>query len=96
MNRPSPTAAQRLPRVWCQAWVGSRANRSVATCTFLEETLIATLAVLGGANLVGAVLSGANLTDAQELVQEQVDAARGNGQTRLPAGIVRPASWTQP
>ncbi|WP_261565688.1 pentapeptide repeat-containing protein [Frankia gtarii] len=60
---------------------------------------------LGGANLSGARLSvadlsgaelgGAHLTRAQGLIQEQVDAARGNDRTRLPAGIVRPASWPE-
>ncbi|WP_261565329.1 pentapeptide repeat-containing protein [Frankia gtarii] len=54
-----------------------------------------TEAVLVQANLTRAVVSGANLAGAW-LTQEQADAARGDDQTRLPAGIVRPASWTRP
>lgn len=44
--------------------------------------------------LAGAQLDWANLTDAAGLVQEQIDAARGDGQARLPAGLIRLASWT--
>lgn len=44
-------------------------------------------------DLTGAWLDGANLTDSVGLSQEQVDAARGDGGTQLPAGLVQPASW---
>ncbi|CAI7976213.1 conserved hypothetical protein [Frankia sp. Hr75.2] len=48
---------------------------------------------LFGANLTGAWLRGTNLAGAVGLSQEQVDAARGDGRTRLPAGLTHPASW---
>ncbi|ONH56927.1 hypothetical protein CcI49_26120 [Frankia sp. CcI49] len=48
---------------------------------------------LVGADLTRAGLFAANLVDAQDLVQEQVDAAFGNRQTQLPVGQVRPAHW---
>lgn len=58
-------------------------------------------AVLVGANLTGADLKdarlyGANLSGAVGLVQTQLDAARGDASTRLPAGLARPAHWPQP
>ncbi|MCK9925724.1 pentapeptide repeat-containing protein [Frankia sp. Mgl5] len=51
-------------------------------------------AQLEGATLTDAWLRGANLTDAVGLSQEQVEAAHGDDATCLPAGLVRPASWT--
>ncbi|MFD6090935.1 pentapeptide repeat-containing protein [Oerskovia sp. NPDC060338] len=51
---------------------------------------------LVGADLRGADLSGADLTDALFLTQVQVDAARGDADTRLPAGLTRPAHWGAP
>ncbi|SBW22204.1 pentapeptide repeat protein [Candidatus Protofrankia californiensis] len=55
-----------------------------------------TRAMLLGANLTRAILFGANLVDAEWLTQEQINVALGDGQTRLPRGIVRPASWSEP
>lgn len=52
-----------------------------------------TLADLIGADLRGADLRGANLTDSLFLTQFQVNAARGDSTTRLPAGLERPAHW---
>ncbi|MEV6693840.1 pentapeptide repeat-containing protein [Micromonospora sp. NPDC051196] len=49
---------------------------------------------LTGADLRGADLRGADLSDALFLHQAQVDAARGDRQTRLPAGLGRPAHWS--
>ncbi|WP_218604312.1 pentapeptide repeat-containing protein [Pseudonocardia abyssalis] len=46
-----------------------------------------------GADLRGADLSGADLTGALFCVQAQLDAARGDGATVLPAGTGRPAHW---
>lgn len=46
-----------------------------------------------GADLRGAALAGADLTDALFLTQSQVDSARGDAATRLPAALRRPAHW---
>ncbi|MDV5143633.1 pentapeptide repeat-containing protein [Streptomyces sp. SBC-4] len=53
-----------------------------------------TLADLIGVDLRDADLSGADLTGALFLTQPQLNAARGNAATRLPAGFERPAHWT--
>lgn len=49
---------------------------------------------LVGADLRGADLSGADLTQALFLTQSQVNAARGDAGTRLPAGLERPGHWS--
>ena len=46
-----------------------------------------------GADLRGADLRGADLRDALFLTQPQVQAARGDGRTRLPSRVSRPSSW---
>jgi uncharacterized protein YjbI with pentapeptide repeats len=46
-----------------------------------------------GADLRGADLSGADLRGALFAVQAQLDAATGDGATRLPASLARPAHW---
>ena len=48
---------------------------------------------LTGADLRGATIAGADLGRALFLTQSQVDSARGDGATRLPAGVARPAHW---
>jgi hypothetical protein len=48
---------------------------------------------LTGADLRGARLDGADLTGAIFLTQAQLDSARGNGRTTLPATRGRPAHW---
>jgi len=48
---------------------------------------------LSDANLSGARLSDANLELATNLTQKQIDAAKGNSQTRLPEGLTRPRHW---
>ncbi|WP_341715750.1 pentapeptide repeat-containing protein [Micromonospora sp. FIMYZ51] len=53
-----------------------------------------TRADLTGADLRGADLRGADLTGALFLHQPQVDAARGDRDTRLPATLTRPRHWT--
>ncbi|WP_241831137.1 pentapeptide repeat-containing protein, partial [Parafrankia soli] len=53
-----------------------------------------TRAWLTEADLTGAWLGGANLITAVGLVQDQIDAAYGDGWTRLPPELTRPASWT--
>jgi hypothetical protein len=50
---------------------------------------------LTGADTRGADLSGADLTGALFVTQSQLDAARGNERTRLPAGRTRPSFWTR-
>jgi uncharacterized protein YjbI with pentapeptide repeats len=51
---------------------------------------------LTGADLRDADLGGADLTGALFLTQAQLDAARGDERTRLPAGRTRPAHWVSP
>jgi len=51
------------------------------------------LADLLGADLRGADLSGADLTGSLFLLQSQVDSARGDATTRLPAARDRPPHW---
>jgi hypothetical protein len=51
-------------------------------------------AYLNGANLSGAELFDANLSGVRGLTQEQVDSAEGDGRTKLPPGLTRPASWS--
>nr|WP_321572566.1 pentapeptide repeat-containing protein [Parafrankia colletiae] len=51
-------------------------------------------AQMRGAKLVRTRLDGADLTGAVGLDQTQLDVAEGDAETRLPAGLVRPASWT--
>lgn len=48
---------------------------------------------LTGADLRGADLRGADLTRSMFLTQAQLDAAAGDGTTRLPATLTRPAHW---
>ncbi|MFF8382484.1 pentapeptide repeat-containing protein [Streptomyces kanasensis] len=47
-----------------------------------------------GADLRDADLSGADLTGALFLTQAQLNAARGDGATRIPDALTRPAHWT--
>ncbi|MDN4614074.1 pentapeptide repeat-containing protein [Leifsonia sp. F6_8S_P_1B] len=47
-----------------------------------------------GADLRDARVDGADLTGAIYLTQLQVNAARGDAGTRLPAGLTRPSHWT--
>jgi hypothetical protein len=51
------------------------------------------LADLTGADLRGADLRGTDLGRALFLTQSQVDAARGDAGSALPAGLIRPAHW---
>jgi uncharacterized protein YjbI with pentapeptide repeats len=51
------------------------------------------VADLTGADLRAADLSGADLAESLFLTQAQVDAAKGDGDTRLPASLIRPAHW---
>ncbi|WP_443055988.1 pentapeptide repeat-containing protein [Streptomyces sp. NBC_00239] len=46
-----------------------------------------------GADLRDADLRGADLTGALFLTQAQVNAAKGDKTTRIPAGLTRPAHW---
>jgi uncharacterized protein YjbI with pentapeptide repeats len=46
-----------------------------------------------GADLRDADLSGADLTGTIFLTQAQLNAARGDGRTRLPASLERPTHW---
>ncbi|MFF7989645.1 pentapeptide repeat-containing protein [Kitasatospora xanthocidica] len=51
------------------------------------------LADLIGADLRDTNLAGADLSTALYLTQSQLHAARGDADTRLPAGLTRPAHW---
>jgi uncharacterized protein YjbI with pentapeptide repeats len=51
------------------------------------------MADLTGADLRGADLSGADLAESIFLIQSQLEAARGDTQTRLPPSLTRPAHW---
>ena len=46
-----------------------------------------------GADLRGADLRGADLTASIFLIQSQLDAARGDGRTAVPAALRRPTHW---
>jgi uncharacterized protein YjbI with pentapeptide repeats len=52
------------------------------------------LADVIGADFRDADLRGADLTDALFLTQAQVNAARGDAKTRIPATVRRPAHWS--
>jgi len=54
------------------------------------------LADLTGADLRGADLRGADLSTALFVTQAQLDSARGDASTRIPAARVLPARWTRP
>ena len=54
-----------------------------------------TAADLTGADLRGADLRGTDLSGALFLTQPQLDAARGDARTRLPAHLARPAHWPE-
>lgn len=54
------------------------------------------LADLIGADFRDAELSGADLTDSLFLTQAQLNAAKGDGTTGLPASLTRPSHWTAP
>ncbi|WHX98644.1 pentapeptide repeat-containing protein [Neobacillus sp. DY30] len=47
-----------------------------------------------GADFRDTDISGANLTGSIFLTQAQVNAAKGNNRTKLPASLVRPAHWS--
>lgn len=46
-----------------------------------------------GADLRDANLNGANLSTSMFLTQMQVNSAKGNGKTILPAHIQKPSHW---
>lgn len=46
-----------------------------------------------GADLRDADLGGADLTGSVFLIQSQLDAAKGDAETRLPPSLTRPAHW---
>lgn len=53
-----------------------------------------TLADVGGADLRAVRLGGADLSGSLFLRSGQLESARGNRRTRLPAGVNRPAHWS--
>jgi uncharacterized protein YjbI with pentapeptide repeats len=53
------------------------------------------VADLLGADLRDADLSGADLTGSIFLIQSQLDAARGDADTKLPPSLSRPAHWAR-
>ena len=48
---------------------------------------------LNGADLRGAYLYGAVLWNVENLTQQQIDAAFGDKETKLPEGIIMPKTW---
>ncbi|AJS58676.1 pentapeptide repeat-containing protein [Paenibacillus sp. IHBB 10380] len=52
------------------------------------------LADLIGADFRDADIRGANLTDSIFLTQAQLNAAKGNADTKLPPSLTRPAHWS--
>jgi len=50
---------------------------------------------LWGADLRGTYVRSADLAGALGITQEQINSAIGDATTKLPAGMVRPASWTK-
>jgi len=55
--------------------------------------VVLTLADLTGADLRGAKLAGGDLAGALFVRQGQLESATGDGRTRLPADLRRPAHW---
>jgi uncharacterized protein YjbI with pentapeptide repeats len=53
------------------------------------------VADLTGADLRGADLRGADLTDSLFLTQSQLETAKGDLRTTLPASLTRPTHWTE-
>lgn len=51
------------------------------------------MADLIGADFRDADLSGADLTESIFLIQSQLDAAKGDAETRVPLSLSRPAQW---
>jgi uncharacterized protein YjbI with pentapeptide repeats len=51
------------------------------------------MADLTGADCRDADLRGADLTDSIFLTQSQIDAAKGDADTKLPPALIRPAHW---
>lgn len=47
------------------------------------------------AELDGTMLGGADLQEAKYLTQTQIDAAQGDADTKLPAGLSHPANWLE-
>jgi len=64
---------------------GARLGGTILVDAWMEQT-----------NLTGALLRGADLTGAHGLTQEQLEQARGDEHTTLPASLTRPASWSTP
>jgi uncharacterized protein YjbI with pentapeptide repeats len=50
---------------------------------------------LRGVDLRGAVLHGADLAETFFLTQTQLEAAKGNRETKLPASLVHPEHWLE-
>ncbi|WP_434444608.1 pentapeptide repeat-containing protein [Lentzea sp. E54] len=82
--------------------IGARLrNRNLAGADFRGAYLIGadltnsdlSRADMIGADLRGADLSGADLSTCLFLTQPQVNAARGDARTVLPAALTRPAHW---
>ena len=73
---------------------GQTLRGSVALGADLRDAELSRCDLLG-VDLRGADLSGADLTDAVYLTQPQVNSARGDDRTRLPAGFERPSHWSR-
>ncbi|MFI6102152.1 pentapeptide repeat-containing protein [Lentzea sp. NPDC051213] len=84
--------------------IGARLrNKNLSNADFRGAYLIGadltnsnlTRADMIGADLRGSDLSGADLSTCLFLTQPQVNAARGNAKTKLPAALTFPAHWRQ-
>ncbi|MBI3687016.1 MAG: pentapeptide repeat-containing protein [Actinobacteria bacterium] len=51
---------------------------------------------LTGADFRGANLAGADLTESLFCIQSQLNAAKGDTETRVPPSLTRPAHWSPP
>jgi uncharacterized protein YjbI with pentapeptide repeats len=48
---------------------------------------------LGGAYMLQTHFEGADLSQAEGLIQQQIEIACGDDKTKLPSNLQRPASW---
>ncbi|MHA6528963.1 pentapeptide repeat-containing protein [Paenibacillus sp. BAC0078] len=83
--------------------IGAKLKKADLRCVSLRGAYLIAADLSGadlrGADLIGADfrdtnLCGADLTDTLFLTQSQLNAAKGDASTKLPAALSRPAHWT--